>query len=104
LHDLHADRHLTAHELRRTAETADGFDYDPWAGTFPLTGSGRLLTVRSLGRKLTGQLDRWRGNVVLRSVIDPHSNSRAYWVHRHDLETRTLEPPETNPQTRKDHP
>jgi hypothetical protein len=79
-HTIHHSRHLTAHELRASAETSTGFTGDQWAGTFPLTGSGHLPTVKALGRRLTGQLGRWRGDVVLRSVIDPYGNSRKYWV------------------------
>lgn len=78
---MFGDRHVTALELRRSAETSVGFAAtDPWAGTFPLTPGGQLPTVRSLGRRLTGQLDRWRTDVVLRSVTDPHGHGRRYWV------------------------
>lgn len=98
-HHLHAGRALTAEQLRRTAEPDLG--PDPWAGTFPTTGTGRLLTVKSLGRRLTGQLDRWRGDIVLRSATDTHKNVRTYWVERTPT---TGEPPNqtrkpANPQT-----
>ncbi|MGI9004447.1 MAG: hypothetical protein ACR2GH_22815 [Pseudonocardia sp.] len=80
--EVFGDRRITAQELRRSAETSTGFaTTDPWAGTFPLTPSGHLQSVRSLGRRLTGQLDRWRTDVVLRSVTDPHGHGRRYWVH-----------------------
>ncbi|MFC4943238.1 hypothetical protein [Pseudonocardia sp. GCM10023141] len=83
---LHADRHLTANELRTSAETSGGggFSGDPWSGTFPMTPNGQLPSVRSLGRRLTGQLDRWRDTVVLRSVNDEHGHGRRYWVQHVD--------------------
>jgi hypothetical protein len=64
---LHGTRPLTAHQLRRTAEPGPA-GTDPWDGLFPTTGSGVLPTVKSLGRRLTGQIGRWRGDIVLRSV------------------------------------
>jgi hypothetical protein len=100
-HTLHADRQLTAHELRRTAEP-DSYGNDPWDGLFPTTGSGHLPTVKSLGRRLTGQIGRWRGDVVLRSVTNPHNHGRAYWVERESPETGSSRNPErnlANPQT-----
>lgn len=81
-HDLHGQEPLTAQQIRGSAETYIG--PDPWAGTFPTTNSGKLVTAKSLGRLLTGQLDRWRGNVVLRSVIDTHRKTRLYWVQHKD--------------------
>ncbi|OLL69790.1 hypothetical protein Ae263Ps1_6425 [Pseudonocardia sp. Ae263_Ps1] len=73
---------VTAQQLRHSAETSGGLaGRDPWAGTFPLDGRGQLPSVKSLGRRLTGQLDRWRTDVVLRSVTDPRGHGRAYWVH-----------------------
>jgi hypothetical protein len=99
-HELHGDRHLTANELRKAAEGFGGSD--PWDGTFPTTGSGQPLSVKSLGRRLTGQIGRWRGDVVLRSVINPHNHGRSYWVEHRPGEPRSSETPErnlANPQT-----
>jgi hypothetical protein len=79
---VHADRHLSAQQLRLSAEPTIGAD--PWAGTFPTTNAGKLLTTKALGRRLTGQTDRWRGDVVLRSGMDEHLNCRTYWVDRTD--------------------
>jgi hypothetical protein len=81
-HNLHDDRHLSAQQLRLSAEPTIG--PDPWAGTFPTTSAGKLLTTKALGRRLTGQTDRWRGDVVLRSEMDPYHNCRTYWVQRTD--------------------
>ena len=55
---------------------------DPWDGTFPTTTSGRPLTVKALGKRLSGQIGRWRGDIVLRSEIDPATNTRTYWIER----------------------
>jgi hypothetical protein len=99
-HELHGDRHLTANELRRTAEGFGGTD--PWDGTFPTTGSGQLLSVKSLGRRLTGQIGRWRGDIVLRSVTNPHNHGRSYWVEHRPAEPRSSQTAErnlANPQT-----
>ncbi|WP_198961615.1 hypothetical protein [Pseudonocardia sp. MH-G8] len=99
-HQLHGDRYLTANELRRAAE--NGFGSDPWDGTFPTTGSGHLLSVKSLGRRLTGQVGRWRGDIVLRSVTNPHNHGRSYWVEHRPADTgssRTAERNLANPQT-----
>ena len=99
-HALHGDRELTAHQLRRTAEPGPGGS-DPWNGLFPTTGSGHLPTVKSLGRRLTGQIGRWRGDVVLRSVTDPAGHGRSYWVQRQDLKTGLSRTPERNRRNRQ---
>jgi hypothetical protein len=93
-HELHGDSHLTAHELRRTAHTGTG--HDPWAGTFPVTPTGLLPTVRSLGKRLTGQIGRWRVDAVLRSVNDPHGHGRRYWVEHHPRPPGPNSLPQTN--------
>ncbi|MFI0470941.1 hypothetical protein ACH347_43355 [Saccharopolyspora sp. 5N102] len=95
-HALHGAKPLTANELRASAEP--GLGTDPWVGSFPTTATGALPSAKSLGRRLTGQIGRWRGDVVLRSVIDDHNNLRTYWAER---QTGTSRLPESNPQTRK---
>ncbi|MCI2423959.1 hypothetical protein MOQ72_41830 [Saccharopolyspora sp. K220] len=95
-HTLHGEKHLTANELRASAEPDWGTD--PWVGSFPTSPTGKLPSAKSLGRRLTGQIGRWRGDVVLRSVTDTHTSSRVYWVER---QPATPPPPESNPQTRK---
>ncbi|HEX6351713.1 hypothetical protein [Actinophytocola sp.] len=94
-HRLFEDRQVTAANLRAHAEPEPGRS-DPWAGTFPTRASGQLLTVKSLGRLLTGQVGRWRGNIVLRSATDTHTNARTYWVEVNDPENQTRKP--ANPQ------
>lgn len=80
-HDLYGDQRRSAAELRSSAEPDIGMP-DRWEGTFPTTAAGRLLTPKSLGRILTGQIGRWRGNVVLRSEIDTHTRARTYYIER----------------------
>jgi hypothetical protein len=100
-HALHQQRRLSANELRKEAEPTGsmfGPARDPWDGLFPTTGAGHLPTVKSLGRKLTGQIGRWRGPYVLRSVTDAHGHGRLYWVEKRDL-SPILETDRSNPQT-----
>ncbi|MEU0793788.1 hypothetical protein ABZ342_27265 [Amycolatopsis sp. NPDC005961] len=79
--DINGDRALTAKEL-----TVSGQDSmvgtDVWDGTFPTNGAGRPLTTKSLGRLLAGHVDRWHGDVVLRSVLESHKNVLTYWVEK----------------------
>ncbi|SDY63613.1 hypothetical protein SAMN05216215_103166 [Saccharopolyspora shandongensis] len=94
-HALHGTKPMTANELRASAEPEYGTP-DPWVGSFPTTATGKLLSPKSLGHRLTGQTGRWRGNVALRSAKDKHTKLYVYWVeHRPDAPTL----PETTPQT-----
>jgi hypothetical protein len=93
-HHTFANRRVTARDLRAHAEPEPGRP-DPWAGTFPTTPAGRPLTVKSLGRLLTGQTGRWRGDIVLRSAIDSHTKVRTYWV---ELDERNPQTPQTPQQ------
>lgn len=100
---VYGDRHVGGAELRRSAEPEPGMP-DRWDGTFPTTTSGKSLSVKSLGRRLTGQAGRWRGDIVLRCEIDPVTNCKAYWIE-HAPKPEESPPlaatPETNPETRK---
>nr|WP_157529416.1 hypothetical protein [Kibdelosporangium sp. MJ126-NF4]CEL23364.1 hypothetical protein [Kibdelosporangium sp. MJ126-NF4]CTQ96900.1 hypothetical protein [Kibdelosporangium sp. MJ126-NF4] len=78
-HGIFGTEPVTARDLRVRAEPEYG-QPDPWAGIFPTTPTGRPITVKSLGRRLTGQIGRWRNNIVLRSATDTHTNARTYWV------------------------
>jgi len=80
-HQLYGPKPVSAGDLRATAEPDTGLD--PWHGAFPTTNTGKLLSAKSLGRRLTGQIGRWRGDIVLRSAIDSHAGARTYWVERH---------------------
>jgi hypothetical protein len=87
-HNIFHTRQVTAADVRAHADPEPGRP-DPWHGTFLTDRAGRPLTVKSLGRRLTGQIGRWRTDIVLRSVVADHARTRAYWV-----EPRT---PETTP-------
>ncbi|WP_292652773.1 hypothetical protein [Nocardioides sp.] len=100
---VYGPRHVGAAELRRSAEPEVGMA-DRWDGTFPTTNSGKSFSVKTLGRRLTGQVGRWRGDIVLRSESDPVTNCRAYWIEHAPKPDQTPDPPgtsKTNPETRK---
>jgi len=80
--DMFGQRHVTASELRRSAEPDPAYGGDRWDGTFPATTTGKPLSVKALGRRLTGQIGRWRGDIVIRSANDPTTNARTYWTER----------------------
>jgi hypothetical protein len=82
-HDLHADRRLSANELRADAEPDSfgiGTPIDKWDGLFLTNNAGRLPSPKSLGRLLRGQVGRWRGPYVLRRVKDDHTKIWSYSV------------------------
>jgi hypothetical protein len=84
-HERHGARHMTAAELRRDAEpqTIGGELHDPWDGQFITTHNGRLPNPLQLGRLLTGQAGRWRGNHVLRAGKNDRGDRAVFWVERH---------------------
>ncbi|WP_214110686.1 hypothetical protein [Acrocarpospora catenulata] len=84
-HTLHGTQPRTAAELRRSAEpTSSGSDeHDPWDGQFITTHTGRLPNPISLGRLLTGQTGRWRGDYVIRSAKDDRGTRNVFWVECH---------------------
>jgi len=96
-HTIFATRPVRARDLRAAADPEPGRP-DPWGGTFPTTPAGRPLTVKSLGRRLTGQVGRWRGSVVLRSATDPHTKTQTYWVQREPGDESNPQTPQTPPQ------
>lgn len=79
-HDLHGSQPLTAQQVRGSADTF--ITPDPWGGTFPTTPGGKPITPKSLGRRLTGQVDRWRDDLVLRGATDDHTKIKLYWVEQ----------------------
>lgn len=85
-HERHGDRPMTAAELRRDAEpTHFGSDvHDPWDGQFITTDSGRLPNPLHLGKLLTGQAGRYRGNYVLRAGKTERGDRGLFWVKRDD--------------------
>jgi hypothetical protein len=101
-HNIFNTRPVRARDLRASADPEPGRP-DPWQGTFPTTPAGRPLTVKSLGRLLTGQVGRWRGNIVLRSAIDSHTKSQTYWVQPAPDDNPTPQTPQP-PPTEQDRP
>ncbi|WP_328614510.1 hypothetical protein OHS18_41815 [Amycolatopsis sp. NBC_00355] len=79
--DLYGGEPLSAQQLRADAEPEYGAP-DRWKGTFPTTAAGKPLTPKSLGKRLAGQKDRWRGDLVLRSEVDSHTKMKLYTVER----------------------
>ena len=76
---LHGDRWLTSNEVRLSADVPLN-EHDPWDGCFVTDGRGRFPTPKSLGKLLTGQIDRYRASYVLRSQQDNHSKVRTWRV------------------------
>ncbi|MGB2569234.1 hypothetical protein ACPFP2_12380 [Micromonospora citrea] len=85
-HDRHGGRAMTAAELRQDAEPMHlGSDaHDPWDGQFITTHNGRLPNPLQLGRLLTGQAGRWRGEHVIRAGKHERGNRAVFWVERHE--------------------
>ncbi|MEO3781014.1 hypothetical protein ABGB16_30300 [Micromonospora sp. B11E3] len=83
-HDRHGGRAMTAADLRRDAEPMQlGSDVnDPWDGQFITTHNGRLPNPLQLGRMLTGQAGRWRGEHVIRAGTNDRGRA-VYWVEPH---------------------
>lgn len=74
---------VTATKLRTDAEPTflPGVgDLDPWDGSFITLQSGRLPNPIGLGRMLTGQVGRWRGEYVLRSAPGQRGDRATFWV------------------------
>jgi hypothetical protein len=80
---VHGDEWLTSNQLRLSADIASdaaGRAYDRWDGLFRTDGRGYPVSAKSLGKLLTGQIDRYRGSYVLRSQQDRHSKVRTWRV------------------------
>ncbi|WP_431887014.1 hypothetical protein [Micromonospora wenchangensis] len=84
-HDRHGNRPMTAAELRQDAEPMHlGSDVnDPWDGQFITTHNGRLPNPLQLGRLLTGQAGRWRGEHVVRAGRNDRGDRSVFWVEHH---------------------
>jgi hypothetical protein len=78
-HKVHGDKWLTSNELRLSADIPLALA-DPWDGWFVTDARGRFPTSKSLGKLLTGQINRYRGPFVLRSEQDKHSKIRTWRV------------------------
>jgi hypothetical protein len=88
-HSLHGSQRMTAAELRNSGEPDRiGLDeHDRWEGQFITTHTGRLPNALSLGRLLTGQAGRWRGDYVIRTGKHERGNRNVFWVEHHDGES-----------------
>jgi hypothetical protein len=76
---IHGDKWQTSNELRLSADIPLA-QADPWDGCFVTDARGRFPTSKSLGKLLTGQINRYRGPYVLRSEQDKHSKIRTWRV------------------------
>ncbi|MGC5308767.1 hypothetical protein [Micromonospora zamorensis] len=85
-HDRHGGRAMTAAELRQDGEPMHlGSDVnDPWDGQFITTHNGRLPNPLQLGRLLTGQAGRWRGEHVVRAGRNDRGDRSVFWVEHHE--------------------
>jgi hypothetical protein len=81
-HDRHGDKETTAADLRADAEP-DGFGADRWDGQFITTHTGRLPNPLALGRLLTGQTGRWRGDYVIRCRKTDRGDRNLFHVEHH---------------------
>ena len=66
--------------VRRHRPDAVGRPYDRWDGCSVTDGRGQPVSTKSLGKLLTGQIDRYRGAYVLRSEQDKHTKVRTWRV------------------------
>jgi hypothetical protein len=76
---LFGNQRMTSSDLRKSADIDPG-GHDRWDGTFPTDSRGHPVTIKSLGKLLTGQVGRYRGNYVLRSAKDDHAKIRQWWI------------------------
>lgn len=83
-YERHGCTPMSAADLRRSGEPdhLGGETFDAWDGQFITTHTGRLPNPLSLGRLLTGQTGRWRGDYVIRSGIHERGNRNVFWIER----------------------
>ncbi|GAA0720717.1 hypothetical protein Drose_06985 [Dactylosporangium roseum] len=84
-HSLHSGQQMTAADLRRSGEPDHfaGNEVDRWDGQFITTHTGKLPNALALGRLLTGQVGRWRGDYVIRAGKNDRGDRAVYWVEHH---------------------
>ncbi len=76
---IHGEKWMTTHELRVSADAAPG-QLDDWDGLFITDGRGKPPTQVSLGKRLAGQVGRWRGSYVLRGDQDRRTKLKTWRV------------------------
>ncbi|WP_436758493.1 hypothetical protein [Streptosporangium sp. V21-05] len=88
-HTQHGSQPMTAADLRRSGEPDRiGFEeQDRWDGQFITTATGRTPNALALGRLLTGQIGRWRGDYVIRSAKNDRGDRNTFWVECHTSST-----------------
>ncbi|MGL5830212.1 MAG: hypothetical protein ACRC0L_11675, partial [Angustibacter sp.] len=92
-HTIFGTKPVTASQLYQSS--IDEYDRDPWHGQFlTTTTGGKIRNAKSLGKYLTGNIDRWHGNTVLRSDPPTHGHPRTY-----TLEHAPHTPPQETPKT-----
>jgi len=79
---LFGDRWLTSNELRQSANiiAIGGTPADQWDGLFRTDNRGHAISVKALGKVLTGQVGRYRGSYILRCRTDSHSKVKQWRV------------------------
>jgi hypothetical protein len=84
-HDKHGNTEMTAAELRADAEPdhLNGISVDRWDGQFITTHTGKLPNSLALGRLLTGQSGRWRGEYVIRAGKNERGDRNVFRVEHH---------------------
>ncbi len=80
---IHGDEWKTANEILISADVPLMGGPDQWEGQFLTDGRGKFPTVVSLGKRLAGQADRYRGSYVLRRQTDRHNNVRTWRVEEY---------------------
>lgn len=99
----YGDSWMSAAEVRKSAEPVKpefehgvGLvtpgDPDPWRGKFLTTERGQVVTAKSLGRLLTGQLGKFHGPYRLQSARDKHTNSQIYRVEKLEQQIKPANP------------
>jgi hypothetical protein len=80
-------KHVRAREVFASAhvDTVQGVDLDPWDGMFitDKRSGRRPKTAVQLGQWITGHIDRFHGELRLRSEYDRHNKVTWYWVEEH---------------------
>lgn len=80
-HELFGDTWVGSTAVRKSADIGpDGTDR--WQGAFLTDAKGYPVSAKSLGRLLTGQINRHRGGFALRNQRDSHTKSNVWRVER----------------------
>jgi hypothetical protein len=72
---------VTSELLGDGAQSYQGSRDQRWAGTFPSGKGGEALSVKSLGRRLSGQRGQYHGEFVLKGIRD-RTKTWVWWVEK----------------------